>query len=189
MITLRGRLPFALPLKQRCCRRRRRGLRSDRVSPQRRSLHTRERASERSSSQVNESNRSATSFSPPSSSSAPSHTLESESARPAPPSSAAESIKHWSKNAGACVCGGRTAANRGGWIADDGLDGGRARRRIIKWIRGLEGRRPKNEGLPQTTKIGEGREGPRERARAQSAVQLSMIYGPHFTTAERNDPH
>ena len=66
MITLRGRLPFALPLKQRCCRRRRRGLRSDRVSPQRRSLHTRERASERSSSQVNESNRSATSFSPPS---------------------------------------------------------------------------------------------------------------------------
>ena len=59
------------------------------------------------------------------------------------------------------VCAG-AAANRGGWIADEGLDGGRARRRIIKWIRGLEGRRPKNEGLPQTTKIREGRARPRE---------------------------
>ena len=47
------------------------------------------------------------------------------------------------------VCAG-AAANRGGWIPDDGMDGGRARRRIIKWIRGgLEGPRPKNEGLPQ----------------------------------------
>ena len=149
MITLRGRrlLRFAPPLKQRCCRRRRRRglLRSpDRVGPQRRSLHTRERARERSSSQVNESNRSATSFS---SFSTPSHTLESESARPAPLPPPLNRLNIGAKMQER-VCAG-AAANRGGWIADDGLDGGRARRRIIKWIRGLEGRRPKNEGLPQ----------------------------------------
>ena len=67
------------------------------------------------------------------------------------------------------VCAG-AAANRGGWIADDGLDGGRARRRIIKWIRGLEGRRPKNEGLPQNH---QNRRGPRPTSREYVRNQRS----------------
>ena len=103
----------------------------------------------------------------------PSHTLESESARPAPPSSAAESIKHWSKNAGACVCGGRRqprsagldSRRRTGWRSCSQTDN--------KMDQGIGGSPTKNEGLPQNH---QNRRGPRPTSREGTCA----ISGPTF---------
>ena len=120
MITLRGRLPrFAPPLKQRCCRRR--GLlrcgRTESARSVARYTHANERARERSNSQVNESNRIATSFSPL----PPSLLLRTLWNLNLPVllpflhllRRVGESIKHWSKNAGACVRGPPPTAGAG----------------------------------------------------------------------------